>query len=1050
MDGATAHTPDYYGSIVALEGSRDTVSTQLRLLPSSPKILVLPPLQHFMKEEDVELPFDARSFILKIHEACSARAEMAHSFLQESSPDDKRLVFMNGGTSNAQMSCLSAISQHTTGGDIVKAERIFKGLVSDGVAGLHMQCDSRTSPGPYRHGGNKHKVSGEAAAGHGDPASEAMKAAEALYQETASLQPNSDTDLASIKHTRSMSVPLRRIMDDVDDGAPFYIFGASHEDDEAHSIARTSGGTLRDLNVLDLADSRTPSPSSIRPRTAAEDRWRDRTVVPSSPSCTGMPYDLATPQLDSFGSKLSLRGGTFGSLPGTPGVFYGEAYLVDVRSSPARKTPQRHRRIRSIDRVYAGAIRNQDISVTSVSQSLAFITHERSVSNPVPNTRKESVEPLPLRSKFYYEASNTESMKPSKTTVRKPPPTRLDLGKSASARRSGIYVDKGTNPETHLVAKGTWAGGSRIGSGEGFGLDADLLFETILPMVEDLVIHLKDEVQDSLLESVIKGFKNGSFPVLPSQSRCESPSMVGMSFLVTDQSIASPAPSDGSHYDPFASHEYYAISQALGPPQEGSNKRGSAIMDAPPTPAQTPPPSTVVVDKSFHEFATTDCSTAVCVQNSLRSILNIYFSPEQVGYHQFNFPLLPELSSVWKPVFRETEDGSPRRNRGKIDLLLAIGTQKGVTREFLSAITSSLERLGTKSSGARRSGRLDLRYLIANAMQSYTSQPLAKQTKDNPFHNPLLLATLIIPHLEMYLAAHSGTRFLLLEYPPEHLATVLALQRLVGVDLLKVAGILNAESPEFKQNARFPSPSRRANHSNNSSVSEASQSSSKSGATLLRRTGSKISGVPSFSKANFLLTSSASDAEIATLISTIWKILVDISPFYIPEGSPTAPASSHSSRTVIKDTKFGALPFGGSAVDYAPFTKAAVMMGFQSPPVSPASDENAITLPSPGTKDTQGAKHQAKPSTSSMESSRTARAGLSQRTKLQKLLAQEVAGEADRLAVRPTTVGSYFDVSEDEESKLYADERKYVPMYLKKPEVRKGNSRKALKWLGLA
>jgi hypothetical protein len=75
---------------------------------------------------------------------------------------------------------------------------------------------------------------------------------------------------------------------------------------------------------------------------------------------------------------------------------------------------------------------------------------------------------------------------------------------------------------------------------------------------------------------------------------------------------------------------------------------------------------------------------------------------------------------------------------------------------------------------------------------------------------------------------------------------------------------------------------------------------------------------------------------------------------------------------------------------------------------------------------------------------------MSQKSKLQKMLGQEAAADVDRATLRPDTSVSYFDISEDEDSRFYQDERKYMPLFGRELEIRKGTSRKALKWLGLA
>src|SRR5690348_15795307 len=131
-------------------------------------------------------------------------------------------------------------------------------------------------------------------------------------------------------------------------------------------------------------------------------------------------------------------------------------------------------------------------------------------------------------------------------------------------------------------------------------------------------------------------------------------------------------------------------------------------------------------------------------------------------------------------------------------------------------------------------------------MQAFTAQPLTKQTQSNPFTDRALLAALIIPHLETYLATHPEVRFLLIEYPSEHLPTILALQTLIGTEVMKVVGIINSEvSTPVQQSLPVPDENCRPNE----------------GFRSLNRRGSRLSGAfvgpCSFSKANFLLASSA-------------------------------------------------------------------------------------------------------------------------------------------------------------------------------------------------
>lgn len=126
------------GHIIALEGPSELVSTQLRLLPSSSHILTLPSLQHYIGETDQEALFDARELIRAYHQAAQTRHAEALDFLRPStaSNNQKRLVFMHGGTVSAQAACLEAIMEHESEGDIEVADATYCRLVSNGVAGL--------------------------------------------------------------------------------------------------------------------------------------------------------------------------------------------------------------------------------------------------------------------------------------------------------------------------------------------------------------------------------------------------------------------------------------------------------------------------------------------------------------------------------------------------------------------------------------------------------------------------------------------------------------------------------------------------------------------------------------------------------------------------------------------------------------------------------------------------------------------------------------------------------------------------------------------------
>ncbi|KAI2473416.1 hypothetical protein F4781DRAFT_190707 [Annulohypoxylon bovei var. microspora] len=1077
----------YHGSLVAFEGPGDTVSTQLRLLPSSPNILIIPPLRYFLKEENPGTPFDARSRILAVHKACRDRAEMARAFLRDSTPSNKRLVFMNGGTASAQLECVSDISKHITNGDFTKAERIFNKFIRNGIAGLSNRRKSSWNLKSSQTGVANQQSSEQDGEVANDPVSEAMRAADALDIQTAFLQTSTEVDLTAGTRPRSSSVPMYRVVDDFQNATPFYIFGArkwqkriSH-DLEMPKTPRRSHTTQ---------EYRKDTRRTLHPTGSRVNELKSQ---PSSPCQTGdeRSRKQLSPATIDVSSPRSFR---FDSMPDTPAIC--EALVVDVRHSVSTTS---HKKTKSVDRIYSSAIRNQDILLCSFPQPPRSRPQSTISTINSPLCQEMPTTPI-LRSPRSPRSNFTEIPRPTFSTpkrsmVRRNAPSPLKLDK---ARRPVSYVDVGTSTKSSYVDRGTttepepeltilisheadMGDSASFDYDDCFEFDLDEPHETVLPMVENLVILFKAEQPDMQLEAMIEAFREGKYPMATSpygtiveknlnESETLSPREPRTMPLVNWRPInyvkhAEVTPAchlDPDEYDPFAYGKYPCSPRTLAPKHNRHSHRPST----PPTPAQTPPLATRKLEKCFHDFTTTNCRTAVGMQNSLRSILNIYFPPEDAGYHQFNFPLLPELSSLWKPVFRESDSGTVIHRKRKVDLIVAIGAQQGVDKDFLAAISGSLEKLGTKPNGVTRSGRLDLRFLIASAMQAFTSQPLANQTQDNPFTNPLLLATLIIPHLETYMAAHSATRFLLLEYPPEHLSTVLSLQRLVGADLLRVAGILYSEDIEPKFNSGVKIPTRRNTHLRMNSKSRISPINTRTGATLHTPIEMKQAEAPSFSKANWLLTSSASESEIATLISTIWQILIDISTFYIPDGMAPR-ASKQIDGELRRGSKRGShsrpltqTPLINPAQQSAPLSSAAAIMGFHKQTTEAHATRGAYTEANPPTPPPKH-RHRAVESarleaplksakgsiSETIKSSRTMKSMRSQRNKLRHMLGKE--SDLDNASNRADTASEYQDYWDEEDDYFAAEERKYMPLYGRDNSPRKGNSRKALKWLGL-
>lgn len=329
-------------------------------------------------------------------------------------------------------------------------------------------------------------------------------------------------------------------------------------------------------------------------------------------------------------------------------------------------------------------------------------------------------------------------------------------------------------------------------------------------------------------------------------------------------------------------------------------------------------------------------------------------------------------------------------------------------------------------------------------MQSFSTQPLTHHIHNNLFDNPYLLACLLVPHLETYLAVSTNTRFLLLEYPTEHLATVLALQKLVGSEMLKIAGIIDSESASpMTSEGVSPLPVYIAQHSkavprNLDTISLPGSpfpnTNNQGRATIAHRRRL------SFSRANYLLTSSATDAEIAAFISKIWKVLIDADLFYVPE----QPLLQHSAHALAAKPSLPIL--------VSKFTHPC------SPPLSPPG----LPLPPPPPSSSSRMTRDESPSrASNLSGSVFGRGGQQHIAIVQQQHQQQhqgfdgsMASSSPRSPARPATPRrdtDDYEISFAEEGDFYdAEERRLMPMYVRHSQMRKGNSRKALRWLGLA
>jgi hypothetical protein len=180
-----------------------------------------------------------------------------------------------------------------------------------------------------------------------------------------------------------------------------------------------------------------------------------------------------------------------------------------------------------------------------------------------------------------------------------------------------------------------------------------------------------------------------------------------------------------------------------------------------------------------------------------------------------------------------------------------------------------------------------IRYLISVALTSVAQFSPLDPKASRPFVYPAILAEFVVPQIEAYLAASEQTRFLVLKYEASLLPVVIELRRLFGDDVFKISGIIDGTGDPHTQT---PPPSHFRNKGAimlNSRRNGGHRFTSSVGSTML--SSRNISEL--FAKANFVISSTSTDTEISDFLSSIRDALLAKNSFYEPEPEPIVIAS---------------------------------------------------------------------------------------------------------------------------------------------------------------
>lgn len=716
------------GHFIALEGDTNVISTQLRLLPPSQKILILPDLFESQTTAVEDDTFNARTFVQSLQTAFSLRLEKARSFLESASSTQPRLVLAVHGSVSARATCITKISQNITSGDASAAEVIFNELVKDGVAGLmktnvveaiDIQVnkeigngqDSEPKEAPEATGSRSYVMEANFPQ---TPSSTSF----ALHRSPSRLpSPPLSLRLGAVAQNRASSSNLNMDASMADGDSPIVETVLT-----IPSRRKASPVDRRSTSGLSLDDGKMPGQSVQESSSQVEDTDTDAE--------------------EEFYTAKRSPAGSISSLPmsRTTSAMYGEAYLVEV---PQTARPTTFQNPQSIDGFRPFWLDPSKPRAQSLKQTKSqYHLRER------PHSAAPSLMGLKERGRF-PTLPQAAVGKFSDTTIRKSPIT---------PRVTTSYQSSG--PETEMADHATYVHQGTDAEEAPCKKSEEISFVPVFELVEDMVIHFTDDASDEIFDSVVQSYKTGSYlasslvPAVPKspaftlltaegdnyessvkamsisnepQVESDAQPEVRPTSYMTSMSVKIGYDLSQQEYDPFSVNDntYPSYPSDIKRPwplnahlKISPNPETSSLAETSSSPLTILPLSpTKEVDEAiaekFVEFSPPDMNDAISVQNSFRQLLNVYFPPDQ-NYRQYYYPVAPEADRFWKPVFRNEENSSIGNEGRTVDQIIAFGSEEGVKRDLFYQVSGQIERLGAKRDGLNRSGKVDIRYLLSS------------------------------------------------------------------------------------------------------------------------------------------------------------------------------------------------------------------------------------------------------------------------------------------------------------------------------------------------